>query len=235
MAKVNQQNLKLPELFANIAFRIPRYQRGYAWGDKQWGDLWDDIMEIEKDKDGDYRCHYTGTIALKEIQKKEVPDEELWLRQNGSIFYDVVDGQQRLTTIMILMYEIIRAYDDNYPEDKEQLQEKYLFKKKKGSGNKVYLFSYKKEDQNRQFLLNRVYEDDTEILLSNYRNVYTNNLQNAQTFFRDKVERLSIEERIDLLDRMQNALVFDKIFSQLRSMMLGGISMIIWERILMAS
>ena len=209
MAKVNQQNLKLPELFANIAFRIPRYQRGYAWGDKQWGDLWDDIMEIEKDKDGDYRCHYTGTIALKEIQKKEVPDEELWLRQNGSIFYDVVDGQQRLTTIMILMYEIIRAYDDNYPEDKEQLQEKYLFKKKKGSGNKVYLFSYKKEDQNRQFLLNRVYEDDTEILLSNYRNVYTNNLQNAQTFFRDKVERLSIEERIDLLDRMQNALVFD--------------------------
>ena len=30
MAKTNDSNLKLPELFANMAFRIPRYQRGYA-------------------------------------------------------------------------------------------------------------------------------------------------------------------------------------------------------------
>ena len=71
MAKTNDSNLKLPELFANMAFRIPRYQRGYAWGKKQWEDLWDDIMEIEKDNDGEYRRHYTGTIALKEISQNE--------------------------------------------------------------------------------------------------------------------------------------------------------------------
>ena len=203
------QRLKLPELFANMAFRIPRYQRGYAWGEKQWDDLWDDIMEIEKDNDGEYRRHYTGTIALKEIAKKEIPEEELWLKNKGTSFFDVVDGQQRLTTIMILLYEIIRAYDDQYPEELEKLQEKYLFERKKGTGFKVYLFSYKREDQNRQFLLNKIYEDDTEILPTNYRNVYTNNLQDAQNYFRKKVEELSIEKRIDLLDRMQNALVFD--------------------------
>ena len=209
MAKTNDSNLKLPELFANMAFRIPRYQRGYAWGKKQWEDLWDDIMEIEKDNDGEYRRHYTGTIALKEISKKEIPEEEIWLKYKGTSFYDVVDGQQRLTTIMILLYEIIRAYDDQYPEDLEKLQEKYLFEKKKGTGFKVYLFSYKREDQNRQFLLNKIFEDETEILPTNYRNVYTNNLQDAQNYFRKKVEELSIEKRIDLLDRMQNALVFD--------------------------
>lgn len=209
MAKNNDSNLNLPELFANMAFRIPRYQRGYAWSEKQWNDLWDDIMEIEKDKDGEYRRHYTGTIALKEITKREIPEEELWLKSKGTGFYDVVDGQQRLTTIVILLYEIIRAYDDQYPEELEKLQEKYLFEKKKGTGFKVYLFSYKKEDQNRQFLLNKIYEDDTEILPTNYRNVYTNNLQNAQNYFRRKVEELSVEKRIDLLDRMQSALVFD--------------------------
>lgn len=209
MPKTNQSNLKLPELFSNNTFRIPRYQRGYAWGEKQWTDLWDDIMEIEKDNDGEYRRHYTGTIALKEISKDSIPEEELWLKSKGTSFYDVVDGQQRLTTIIILLYEIIRAYDDQYPEEQEKLQEKYLFERKKGTGYKIYLFSYKKEDQNRQFLLNKIYEDDTEILPPSYRNVYTNNLQKAQNFFREKVEKLSVKERIDMLDRMQNALVFD--------------------------
>ncbi len=209
MAKTNQSNLKLPELFANTAFRIPRYQRGYAWGEKQWTDLWDDIMEMDKNSDGEYHSHYTGTIALKEIPQKNISEEELWLKNNGTSFYDVVDGQQRLTTIVILLYEIIRAYDDQYPEELVKLQEKYLFQRKKGTGVKVYLFSYKKDDQNRQFLLNKIFEDNTEILPSNYRNVYTNNLQNAQMFFRKRVEDLSIEERIDILDRMQNALVFD--------------------------
>lgn len=108
-----------------------------------------------------------------------------------------------------MLYEIIRAYDDSYPEEQEKLQEKYLFQRKKGTGVKVYLFSYKKEDHNRQFLLNKIYEDDTEILPTNYRNVYTNHLQNAQTFFRKKIENLSIEDRICLLDKMQNALAFD--------------------------
>ena len=84
MAKTNDSNLKLPELFANMAFRIPRYQQGCAWGKKQWEDLWDDIMEIEKDNDGEYRRHYTGTIALKEIPKKEIPEEELWLKNKGT-------------------------------------------------------------------------------------------------------------------------------------------------------
>ena len=209
MSKTNQSNLKLPELFANTAFRIPRYQRGYAWGEKQWTDLWDDIMEIEKNSEGELRRHYTGTIALKEISQKEIPEEELWLKSKGTSFYDVVDGQQRLTTIIILLYEIIRAYDELYPEEQEKLQEKYLFERKKATGNKVYLFNYKKDDPNRQFLLNKIYEDQTEILPTTYRNVYTNNLQKAQNFFREKVAILSVEERIYLLDKMQNALVFD--------------------------
>lgn len=85
MAKTNQSNLKLPELFANTAFRIPRYQRGYAWGEKQWTDLWDDIMEMDKNSDGEYHSHYTGTIALKEIPQKNISEEELWLKNNGTI------------------------------------------------------------------------------------------------------------------------------------------------------
>ena len=90
-----------------------------------------DICDIEKDGNGDYRRHYTGTIALKEILKEDIPIDELWLKEKGTSFFDVVDGQQRLTTIVILLYELIRAYDDEYPETREDMQTKYLFGKRK--------------------------------------------------------------------------------------------------------
>ena len=209
MARTNESNINLPSLFANTAFRIPHYQRGYAWGEKQWSELWEDIWDIEKDGNGEYRRHYTGTIALQEIPKENIPLEERWLKEKGTYFFDVVDGQQRLTTIVILLYELIRAYDDEYPETQEELQAKYLFGKKKNSETKVYLFAYKKEDKNSQFLLNKIYEDSTVILPIDYFNVYTNNLQNAQKYFRDKISELNKEERIELLSKMQNALAFD--------------------------
>lgn len=43
MARTNESDLGLNELFGNKAFRIPNYQRGYAWGERQWNDLWEDI------------------------------------------------------------------------------------------------------------------------------------------------------------------------------------------------
>jgi len=51
-------------------FRIPDYQRGYAWQEKQLIELWDDLEEIQSEN-GDFRKHYTGTIFLEEIQAFE--------------------------------------------------------------------------------------------------------------------------------------------------------------------
>ena len=46
--QTDASNVTLPGLFANKCFRIPNYQRGYAWGESQLNDLWDDIMDIQK-------------------------------------------------------------------------------------------------------------------------------------------------------------------------------------------
>ena len=116
MARTNESNLKLGDLFAKKVFRIPMYQRGYAWGDKQLDDLWDDIMDIEEDDNGEFRRHYTGMISLKEIPRNEIPHEELWLKDRGFSFFDVVDGQQRLTTIILLIFELARAFHASDPE-----------------------------------------------------------------------------------------------------------------------
>lgn len=50
-------NQKIPDIFANNYFRIPDYQRGYAWkADKQLPDLWDDIEDIPTNPSGGYKA-----------------------------------------------------------------------------------------------------------------------------------------------------------------------------------
>jgi uncharacterized protein with ParB-like and HNH nuclease domain len=85
--------LSVEELFAGRVFRVPNYQRGYAWEQQQWEEFLDDLEYLSPGKD-----HYTGTVVLHE-QKKTVTDEE----GKTHFLFDIVDGQQRLTTIVILL------------------------------------------------------------------------------------------------------------------------------------
>ena len=207
MAKTNESDVNLGTLFAQKAFRIPQYQRGYAWGEKQWEDLWDDIWEIEKDKNGTYRPHFTGSIALKRIERTLIPKEELWFAESGQEFYDVVDGQQRLTTIEILMCGLISAYQDQ--NVKMGLTSRYIVQKELGGDGKVYLFSYKYGDKNLAFLMNKIFDDTSYILPVDHNNIYTSNLLKAKDWFTNKISELNPIEQNDLLLRLQTALVFD--------------------------
>jgi len=94
--------INLSELFGQKIFRIPDYQRGYAWESKQLNELWDDICEIPL-VGHEFRSHYTGTIY---VEAYEPPVSESWALATS--FYSIVDDQQRLTTISILMYELLK-------------------------------------------------------------------------------------------------------------------------------
>ena len=85
----------LSSLFNNAIFRIPDYQRGYAWDNSQLNDFWDDLYNLTDD-----RYHYTGMLSLKELSIKDCYkwEEDKWILENGYRAYHVVDGQQRLTT-----------------------------------------------------------------------------------------------------------------------------------------
>lgn len=64
MASENQL-VSLDEIFAKNIFRIPDYQRGYAWQDGQFKDFWEDLVNLP-----DKLNHYTGMLSLERI-----PDE----------------------------------------------------------------------------------------------------------------------------------------------------------------
>lgn len=71
---------------------IPLFQRSYSWAKKEWEILWNDIVELCEA--GDNRSHFIGSIVT--MPTISVPE--------GVAKYLLIDGQQRLTTIFILLF-----------------------------------------------------------------------------------------------------------------------------------
>ena len=100
-------------LFQNRLFRIPDYQRGYAWLQPQLVDFWDDLDNLQPE-----HYHYTGLLSLKPLKRKEANGwgEDVWLVENGYKPCHIVDGQQRITTFVILLNGIVnfvRGLEEN--------------------------------------------------------------------------------------------------------------------------
>ena len=87
-SKIEAQERNLNSVFNDeFSFRIPRYQRPYAWGADQAGELLDDIIEaMSRDPESPY---FLGSIVL--------------IKNEHESNSDVVDGQQRLTTLTMLL------------------------------------------------------------------------------------------------------------------------------------
>lgn len=130
----------LQELFNHNIFKVPDYQRGYSWENRQRDDLLEDL-ELIRDKK-----HYTGTIVIKEQGERE------GLGKTFKI-YDVVDGQQRFTSLIILLNTIVKEMEDlkteNAPEIADIIKKTYI--KEKGiDGPSIYKLELD-EDNNSYF------------------------------------------------------------------------------------
>ena len=71
-------------------FRIPAYQRGYRWTRRQIKDLVCDLQEF-------YESNTAKVYCLQPIVLEEKVDEK-----TGTPYYNVIDGQQRLTSLYLL-------------------------------------------------------------------------------------------------------------------------------------
>ncbi|WP_120889347.1 DUF262 domain-containing protein [Helicobacter pylori] len=101
----------IKEIFQEEGYSIPNYQRDYAWKDKNFRDLYEDLEEaIEYNKKG--QGHFIGTmvVAKNEDNKK---------------LYDIIDGQQRTTTIFMLLHVLASKQNE---KDKQETR-KYLYQK----------------------------------------------------------------------------------------------------------
>lgn len=92
--------LSLQQLFDGRVFRVPDYQRGYAWEPQQRSEFLEDLEIL-----GAGREHFTGLVVLHETDPGA---RKLDAEGKSYRVYDVVDGQQRLATIVLLLDSVRR-------------------------------------------------------------------------------------------------------------------------------
>lgn len=115
----NTTNSTFRQLLGNgLTYRVPPFQRDYSWTEDEWDDLWQDITALFEE-DGE-PAHYMGYLVLQSPDSKR---------------FDIIDGQQRLTTISVMilaglsyLQDLVSAGQDsdNNRRRKEQLQNSYI-------------------------------------------------------------------------------------------------------------
>ena len=98
MAFNSEQKTIGNKLLAEVVYTIPRNQWEYVWGEKNWTELWNDILFAQDDEN---RSHFIGSVVLMDKEERE-----------GIQHYDVIDGQQRIMTVLLLVASIMQSYKD---------------------------------------------------------------------------------------------------------------------------
>ena len=94
MAKIENHQYSIEEAFRECFYIVPDYQREYVWTDKEVQQLLDDIDEqIDV---GNGRQYFIGTVLVSPAGQKNQ--------------YEVIDGQQRLTTFFLLLCALKRFF-----------------------------------------------------------------------------------------------------------------------------
>ena len=198
----------LQEFFNNRVFRIPDYQRGYAWGQSQLEDFWQDLLRVPEG-----RSHYTGQITLEPVPKAAWKgwDEDNWLIEGRSYkpFY-IVDGQQRLTTSVILLKCLIDAAPDGASlafRSKAELVNTFLFCT--NGVSRAYIFGYEKDNPSYEYLKTQIL-GQPDNAYQGTQTVYTANLLNAKTFFELRLKEKPFSETEELFKRLTQRFVFNE-------------------------
>ena len=193
---MNDQLKSLTKLFSDTIFRIPDFQRGYAWGQKEIEEFWNDLVRLKKD-----RNHYVGVLTLESVKSNKYSTwvDDIWLieSKNYQPFY-IVDGQQRLTTSIILISAIVEIMEQKHIEKlnyttKEKIVEKFLFEEKDSTSNKTFLFCYEKDNPSYSFLIKNIFSQSVVVPLGE-NTIYNNNLKFAKEFFMNKLDALSLDK-----------------------------------------
>ena len=92
----NTTNNTFRQLMGNgLSYRVPLFQRDYSWGPDEWDDLWQDLVALFDDDPEP--AHYMGYLVLQSADNRA---------------FDVIDGQQRMTTLSLLMLAAVSHLSD---------------------------------------------------------------------------------------------------------------------------
>jgi len=149
---------------------IPLFQRTYSWTDKEWGILWKDLIELCETESP--RTHFIGSIV--NMPTVSVPE--------GVAKFLLIDGQQRLTTIFILL-TLLRN------KAREQQQQDFADE----INNTLLVNPYKKGNDFFKLMPTQVDRDIYKNLINGKANETESQLTKAYNFFEKKLRQVSYE------------------------------------------
>ncbi|EQD88421.1 hypothetical protein HPSA50_0734 [Helicobacter pylori SouthAfrica50] len=184
MAKVEVELKKLYQILvdAEYFYQVPDYQRPYVWDKDHLGALIDDLVgSYTNNREDEYFC---GSIVIAEN-----PKDKRW---------DVVDGQQRLTSFIILACTILRLYKHRLGQKSKDFIEGSIYDK------------YDKEKERLKFLT-----------AQNYNSIFENTVLKSLEF-EDNIKKSELNKKFEENTYLRNAYYFKELLDE--SMENGAIS-----------
>lgn len=187
---------KMGDLFGqNERLKIPSYQRRYSWEEEQFEDLWRDLNGITSDG-----SHFFGTIVF--MSGTHVA--------GGTNEIDIVDGQQRITTISILLCATRDHLKANYDEEDTKQRVETI-------NEDLWIVDRDGERQGMRLTLGNLDRESYRSLVNGYIDEIENGkIESGYEFFRDRLETEcdSLSEVKELHDRILDQLIYVSITAE---------------------
>ncbi len=164
--------------------KIPFFQRGYVWGESNWEDMLSELLDENKN-------HFLGSLILKQQGQQSGRTKEV----------SVIDGQQRLTTLSIL----IKALFDNLPKEtqsncKNDVYQCLFFKKNKTDSMWNIKIQHSRVDASfYSKVINGLDEGSIKDISDK-----SHSILKCYNYFRKKLDDLSPDKNVSLLNRLLN-------------------------------
>ena len=185
-------------------YLVPKYQRDYSWGEEQWDELWQDILFIHEQEPQDREDHYMGYLVLQRQAKR-----------NGKIFFTIIDGQQRLTTLSLLVLSVLQilqaSNDEQNAERIDLIRNNYI--STKGLGSLIREYKLELNRNNDEYYRNELASLETRPRKRNIKRT-EHQMRKAKEFYEKEIRQLDLSgsELGDFIgDIIGNYLIFTVI------------------------
>ncbi len=172
--------------------RIPFFQRGYVWNIENWDDILTDLLDFNK-------SHFLGSLILKQLEKQTGKSKEVL----------IIDGQQRLTTLSVLLRALYNSFDADTQNNSEASIKNYLFFKKNQTDKEFFVkIEHSKIDKKyfQKVIKNEVTQDEYDAIVVENPVTKTSSKHSKVLqcfkYFTEKLMTIDVNKRLELFNRL---------------------------------